>query len=405
MQDGKWVSMLLSDLTKMAVRQVYRNRRRYRGVVLGISLGICGLVAVLTAGDSVQSAIGVNLEILGSATIVKAEWDSSPTGRWHVGEYRDKDIEDIKKLPGVLAVSATCWGGEKKVVYEKKKTTARIGGFDAAFFRVRYLPVARGRKITEEDVKEKRQVCLVGQDVETDLFGVSGWTPNQRVFIHGIAYEVLGVLGGMEDPEFSRTVMVPLTVAIGKIRGMKGVTALYARAVNWDVVPILSAQMETILKRNQPGYADSMVVSYYADRISSLKAIAFLFKFFLISSIVVTLLLGSLGITNVMLSVVRERTTEIGLRKAVGATNGIILLQFLCESLAVSLIGALAGIVMGVIAVEVLERILATGSDAQTLFLSLLGSVGIGILLGVVSGVLPARRAGSLDPVDAMRFE
>lgn len=397
--------MLLSDLTRMAIRQVYRNRRRYRGVVLGIMLGICGLVAVLTAGESVQSAIGVNLEILGSATIIKAEWDRSPASRWHVGEYRYKDVEDIKRLPGVLAVSATCWGGEKKVVYGKKKTKARVGGFDADFFRVRFLPVARGRKITEEDVKGKRHVCVIGQDVEKDLFGKGRWRPNQRVLIHGIAYDVLGVLGGMEDPEFMRTVMLPMTVAKGKIPGMETITTIYIRGLNWDVVPELQAQVEAIVKRNQPGYAKSMLVIFHPDRIASLKAIAFLFKFFLISSIVVTLLLGSLGITNVMLAVVRERTTEIGLRKAVGATNGIILLQFLCESLTVSLIGALGGIVMGIIAVESLESILETTSDTRTLILSLLGSVGIGILLGVVSGVLPARRAGSLDPVDAMRFE
>jgi putative ABC transport system permease protein len=209
----------------------------------------------------------------------------------------------------------------------------------------------------------------------------------------------------MEDPEFMRTVMLPITVAKGKIPGMKRITTIYVRALNWDVVPELQAQVGAVIKRNQPGYAKSMLVIYHADRIASLKAIAFLFKFFLISSIVVTLLLGSLGITNVMLAVVRERTTEIGLRKAVGATNGIILLHFLCEALTVSLMGAIGGIIMGVAAVEVLERILETTSDTRTLMLSLLGSVGIGILLGVVSGVLPARRAGSLDPVDAMRFE
>lgn len=397
--------MLLSDLTKMAIRQVYRNRRRYRGVVIGITLGICGLVAVLTAGDSVQSAIGVNLEILGSATIIKAEWDYSPTGRWHVGEYRDKDVEDIKRLPGILAVSATCWGGQQKIVYGRKKTLARLGGFDADFFKVRFLPVARGRKITHEDVKRMRPVCLIGQDVETDLFGLKGWSPHKTVFIYGVAYEVLGVLGGMEDPEFLRTVMLPISISLGKVPGMKRLSTVYSRALNWDVVAELKGQIETILKRNQPGYADSMVITFHEDRIASLKAIAFLFKFFLMSSIVVTLLLGSLGITNVMLAVVRERTTEIGLRKAVGATNGIILMQFLCESLTVSLMGALGGIVMGIIAVEALERILETASDARTLVLSLLGSVGIGIVLGVVSGVLPAKRAGALDPVDAMRFE
>jgi putative ABC transport system permease protein len=170
-------------------------------------------------------------------------------------------------------------------------------------------------------------------------------------------------------------------------------------------VPRVSADVSKILKSNQTGYEDSLLVNYYPERIKSIQTIVFIFKFFLYAAIFVTLILGGIGIMNVMLSVVAERTREIGLRQAVGATEDMIILQFLFESFSVSMIGAILGILAAIVAVNGLEALLRISSGKMTLLMSMMMSVVVGTLLGVLSGLIPAKKAGKLNAVDAMKFE
>jgi putative ABC transport system permease protein len=397
--------MLITDLVRISIRQIVRNRRRYKSAIIGTTLGIAGLIAVMTTGDSVESVLGRNLEILGAATIIKAQWEDRKTVRWHYGEYFPEDVEALRKLKSAMVVAPAAWRWVRKARYQKKKTVARLGGVGPLFFEAVYLPVAQGRRITAQDVKQRKDVCLIGENVQKALFGPNESPLGRTIIIQGNAFKVVGLLGSAEDPDFLRTILIPLSVAKAKVYGLRRVRDIYIRAQNWDVVPDLHARVEAVLKKNQPGYADFMLIRYYKDRITTIKTIAFIFKFFLYASIVVTLILGGLGITNVMLAVVKERTTEIGLRKAVGATERMIMSQFLCESLAVSLIGAVLGIVIGTLAVEALNRVLDLLASYDVFMFSVFASVVIGVFLGVLSGVIPARTAGRLDAVDAMRFE
>lgn len=397
--------MLVSDLVKISLRQIYRNKRRYRGAILGTSLGIAGLITVLTIGDSVESALGANLEVLGNATIVKATWHWRKTPQWHVGQYYQRDIDDVKKLPGVLSVASAVWQNDPNIASGQRKTAGRLSGIGPEMFDVMGLSVFMGRPITPEDVRERRSVCIIGQNVWDKLFPKNQDPLGKMIIIQNLSFEVIGVLGGTEDPDFLDTVILPISVARSKFSGMQEIRDIYIRAKNWDIVEGLAAQVAAQLRVNQPGYVESMHVRYFKERIEAIQRIVFIFKFFLYSAIVVTLLLGGLGITNVMLAVVKERTTEIGLRKAVGATDSMIISQFLCESLSVSLIGAVVGIVSGAVAVEVLKGVLHTAAAYHVFIFSVVGSVLLAIFLGVVSGVVPARTAGKLDPVEAMRFE
>jgi putative ABC transport system permease protein len=397
--------MLITDLVRISLRQILRNKRRYKSAIIGTTLGIAGLIAVMTTGDSVESVLGRNLEILGAATIIKAQWQSRKAVRWHYGQYYPEDVKALRKLKGAMVVAPAAWRWIREAGYQKKKTVARLGGVGPLFFKAIYLPVTEGRRITEKDVQQRRDVCLIGEHVQKALFGREESPLGRSIIIQGIAFKVVGLLGNAEDPDFLRTILIPLSVAQSKIAGLNRIRDIYIRAKNWDVVPDLHARVAAVLKKNQPGYADFMLIMYYKDRIKTIKTIAFIFKFFLYASIVVTLILGGLGITNVMLAVVKERTTEIGLRKAVGATERMIMYQFLCESLAVSLIGAVLGIAIGSLAVEVLNRMLNLLASYHVFMFSVLASVVIGVFLGVLSGVIPARAAGRLDAVEAMRFE
>jgi len=395
--------MLLVDLLETSLRQIYRNRRRYKGAVLGTALGIAGLITVMTVGDSIEGLIGRNLEILGSATIIKAQWDYR-SQIWHMGYYSRRDIQNISRLPGVLQVAATTWKGSQDIDFQKITYKARIGAVEANFFDTIYLPIAKGRRLSVKDVSEMRSVCVIGETVQKELFNNED-PLGKKLMIQGQPFEIIGILGGAEDPDYMETVLVPFSTAGARFRGMKEITDIYVRAVDWDVAPELHRQVSIMLKAGQPGYADSMQITYYADRITAIKTVVLIFKLFLYGAIIVTLILGGLGITNVMLAIVNERTREIGLREALGATEKMIMSQFLTESLSVSLIGAIIGILIGFLAVQSLHTLLDTGSDARIFLASVLFSVAIGVILGVCSGLVPAKRAGRLNAVEAMKFE
>jgi len=396
--------MLVSDVLKISWLQIYRNKRRYRAAIIGIALGIGGLIGVVTIGDSVESTLGLNLEILGSATIVKAEWELGRATTWHKGQYFDRDVEDLRRLPGAIAVAPAVWQWEN-VTFGKKKFKAKLYGVGPVFFRAIHLPITKGRTIAEDDVQNRKQVCLIGEKLEEKFVGKNGSALSKLVEFHGLTLEIAGVVGGAADPQYLESLLLPISVARQKVPGMYEIRAIYVRAENWETVPVLHEKVERILKGNQPGYAKSMIVTYEHERIKAITRIVAIFKYFLYMAIVVTLFLGGLGITMIMLAVVVERTQEIGLRKAVGASERMIMSQFLCESLTVSLIGAATGIIAGALAVQVLQAMLTVKANYSVFVLSLLGSVAIGTILGIASGVLPAIKASRQDPVEAMRFE
>ena len=397
--------MLASDLMEISFRQLYRNKRRYRGVIIGIALGIAGLVTVFTMGDSVETDLGNNLEILGSATVLKATWDYDRSTRWHHGQYFPKDIEDLAKLPGVRSVAPAVWMASRPLSYNDRKMSARVMGVGPSFFPTIYLPVPRGRTLSDTDVEMRASVCVIGQNITKTLFK-SGEDPiGKKLFVGGHVFRIVGEIGGVEDKGFLETVLVPLSVARSRYPNLYEMKDVYVRAVNWDAVPGLHRDMLKLLTTNQPGYADAIEVKYFPERIQTIKNAIMLVKLFIYASLVVTLLLGGLGITNVMLGAVQERTTEIGLRKAVGATEEMIMKQFLLESVTISVMGAGIGMAVGFVSVEVLKRVFDTVPAYSVFITSLICGAIFGVLLGIISGYLPARKASRLGAAEAMRFE
>ncbi|MEW6137050.1 MAG: ABC transporter permease [Thermodesulfobacteriota bacterium] len=397
--------MLTSDLLQISLRQLYRNQRRYKGVIIGIALGIAGFVTVLTVGDSVESDLGRNLEILGSATIVKASFDYDRKKRWHHGQYFLKDVEDLKQLPGAASVSPVVWHGGQPISYGAKKTRGRVMGVQDNFFQTFYIPMSRGRPLVDQDDELMRSVCIVGPNVIETLLPENEDPLGRKLLIAGHPFEIVGVLGGVEDKTLLETVLIPLSVARSRIREMNEIRDIYVRGANWDIVPDLQQNVMKVLAANQPGYAEGMMVRYFPERIRTIKRAVLMVKLFLYAALSVTLVLAGLGITNVMLAAVRERTTEIGLRKAVGATEELILSQFLVESVTISSMGGLLGIIVGIVSVAIMQKMMGIQPAYFVLAVSLVAGVVFAAALGVASGYVPARTASRLDAADAMRFE
>jgi putative ABC transport system permease protein len=397
---------ILSDLIILSLRQIYRNKRHYKGVVIGIALGLAGLVTVLTMGDSVESDLGSNLELLGAATIMKATWDFDRSERWHHGSYSQKDIDGLRQLPGVAGVTPVVWIGYAEASFGTVKAEGvRLLGVEPAFHWICHVPVSTGRPISAEDVTGRKSVCVIGQNMLRKLFNGSPDALGKTIAISGHHFRVVGLIGGVEDVSNPDTILVPISVARSRYKDMYDIRDIYVRAENWDVVSTVQQEALNVLTRNQPAYADAITVVYYPETLKTIQRTILIVKMFLYAALSVTLLLAGLGITNVMLAAVRERTTEIGLRKAVGATDGMIMSQFLMEAVGISLLGSGLGIVLGIISVEILERVFDMAPSYRVFFATLLGGIVLGIILGMISGLIPAKKASGLDAADAMRFE
>ncbi|MBI4961840.1 MAG: ABC transporter permease [Desulfomonile tiedjei] len=397
--------MLASDLIEISLRQLSRNRRRYRGVIIGIALGIAGLVTVLTMGDSVETDLGNNLEMLGSATVLKATWDYDRSTRWHHGQYYLKDVDDLSKLPGVRSASPVVWMSGRTIGRNERKMIGRVMGVEPNFFPTIHIPVPTGRTITHADVENRTSVCVVGPTITKTLFPNGEDPIGKELLVAGHVFRIVGEIGGVEDKGFLETVLVPLSVARARYPNLYEIKDIYVRAINWDVVPGLQRDLLDLLRKNHSGYVDALEVKYFPERVQTIQNAIKLVKLFIYASLLVTLLLGGLGITNVMLGAVRERTKEIGLRKAVGATEPMIMKQFIIESVTISVMGAGLGMLTGFISVEVLKRVFETVPAYSVFVASLVGGVIFGVLLGIISGYLPARKASRLDASEAMRFE
>ncbi len=392
------------DLASIALRQIYRNKRRYKSVLIGIALGIAGIIVILTMGGAVEADLGNNLELLGSATIVKAYFDYSKSPRKHGGQFFDKDVADIHKLPGVRHVSPAVFGAYE-ASYNLRKMGVRLVGVDEKFFDTIHIPMAEGRRITDDDVAWKSNVCVVGSTVVKMLIGDNTTPLHKQVLIGGHYFRIVGVIGGVEDQSFMESILIPISVARSRFPGLYEIKDIYVRAVNWDAIDELQHRVHEILVKNQPGYSDAMEIRVFSERIKTIKNAVLIVKLFLYAALSVVVILGGLGITNVMLAAVRERTKEIGLRKAVGATEELIMNQFLVESVTLSLIGALIGVLVGSISVQILQFLLNTSGSYLMFMISVVGGVIFGFILGISSGYMPARKASRLDAAEAMRFE
>ncbi len=392
------------DTAKLSLRQIIRNRRRYKGVILGIGLGIAGLVCVLSMGDALENDLCDNLEMLADARILVATWDDRSTDRMHIGQYSYRDVEALKSIPGARSVSPAVTGWNY-VTLGRKRRTARLTGIDPTFFETMHIRLSHGRYLSDEDNQARSSVCVIGQSIAKSFFPEIKDALDKRIFVGGHMFTIVGTTGGVEYHVLDNSVFVPINVARSRFPNMYDIREIFIRAVNWDVVPELRDAVRGTLAASRPGYSESIMVRAAMDRIEKINEAVFVVKGLVYTSLVMTVLLGGVGIANVMLAAVRERTTEIGLKKALGATDKMIRRQFLLESVTVSLAGVIIGTVIGTVTVELMKDMFETKPDYAVLAFGLVFSAVFGAMLGILAGIVPAGRAASLDPVDAMRFE
>ncbi len=395
--------MKFVDHISMCWNLVLRNRRRYKAVIAAIAFGTAGFIVVRTMGSSVERNLGEHLELLGEATVMRVHWDAYQD-TFHPGKYYMRDVNRIKRIPDVMAVAPVVSLPQIKAYVGTTEWTPSITGVDQSYWRTQTPYLMYGRLIGPSDVVGRRRVCVLGQDVIKYLFEEPD-PVGRQLRVGEITFTVVGVLGGIQHTEIRRSIFVPITTGQDLFHGLYWIREMYVRASNWDKVSTVRNDVLQTLKASHKGYEQGIRVEYYPRRIQTVTTTVYIVKLFIYAAIAVTFLLGKVGLTSVMLAAVQDRTREIGLRKALGAQEEVIMAQFLTESVFISLLSGFLGVAIGLISVQFLKGPLGVEVSGYAMSSSIVLDLAFTITIGVVSGLYPSLKASRLDPVTAMRFE
>ncbi|MBK03233.1 MAG: multidrug ABC transporter substrate-binding protein [Deltaproteobacteria bacterium] len=397
-------------LIKIAFQSLRANKMRSLLTMLGIIIGVAAVIAMVSVGDGAKAQVSKRIHSLGSnLLIVRPGTRRSRFVRsGSVTTLSDKDADAIKRMiPDIRYISPEV-SKSMQLKYFNRNASTNVLGATSTYPAVNNFQLDQGRFFDINDVHANRKVVVLGATVVKALF--PGQNPlGEDVKIGGINFQVIGTLkakgqSGYRDPDDQ--VVIPLHIAQRRlfgIRYLRSITIQVAAAskmdaVQWDVTRLLRKR-----HRIQPGAQPDFNIRNQKEILETMSAVTGTFTMLLASIAAISMLVGGIGIMNIMLVSVTERTREIGVRKAVGATYKDILLQFLVESVVLSVLGGLIGVILGMSASWLISKM---GSWQTVLSLQAIGlSFLFAILVGVFFGIYPARRAAMLNPIEALRYE
>lgn len=389
------------DLVRVSVREVIRKRRRYFGVIGSIALGMAGFILVITMGNDLKKNFNNDLDLLGGATIIRAQFEWTPTERqeW----FRDQTVDSLKLLPGVVDVTGVAVKHSVPVSWHDRSFLASVIACQANYWELFSFRAVEGRLFTPQEVQDGSRVCVMGRDRAKQIFGDEQKAIGQLLAIDDNLYTVVGILGGVRSGDHSLFVFLPISSAESRIMGLSATVIAYIRCSGWDDVARVAAAVPGLIRANQSDRNLRVDVAW--EPLKQVKRIFWWVELFIYCSIVATMVLGGFGIWNIMMATVTSRTREIGLKKAMGALDADILYQFLFEALCVTLSASLVGVVLGRVGIEIMSRLLSSQPPEGLFMFCLLLGLSFAALLGVGAGLYPSIRASRMQVVDAMRYE
>ena len=405
--------MNLSESLLTAIDSLLANKLRAVLTMLGVVIGVAAVIALMSIGNGVNQSITGEIESIGTNLIIITTDLDNSNGLPSLTTSDVAALSDPLNAPAVSAVAGSVQG-TFEVVFGSNANRTAVTGITPNYFAVYNLDEFQaGDRITQNDLDTQARVAVLGNDVAQDLFEAE-YPVGQSVRINGVSYEVVGVLGesGSAINDTDDLVLVPLTTAQSRLitfrtrQGEKALSVITAQAASESENDAAIEQItETLRREHNITYAsdDDFSIISQSDLLETFDVITGTLTAFLGAIAGISLLVGGIGIMNIMLVSVTERTREIGIRKAVGALRRDILVQFLLESVVLSLIGGILGIVLGwLLSVAVGGALdLDTIVDAGTVFMA----TGFAFVVGLAFGIYPAWRAAGLRPIEALRYE
>lgn len=409
--------MLFSDLLEETYFALLSNKARSGLTVLGIIIGIGSVIAMVSVGQGSTASIESSIQSLGSNLLMvtpsfqRGVGTQVSSGRGSAQTLKQEDADAIQQEITLVESVAPELSSRYQVTAKGTNTNTSIAGVTAAYSEVRNVNVTDGLFVSDQNTRSLSKVAVLGPTTMNDLFPniATSTVIGSAIRINKIEFKIVGVTKAKGGSGFSNQddiIFVPLTTAQRFLAGSDYLSTIYIEVADQESMAVAQEQITSLLLArhniSDPALADFSVMNQ-ADIISSVSSVSNTLTILLAAIAGISLIVGGIGIMNMMLTTVTERTREIGLRKAIGAKKKDISLQFLTESIMLTFVGGIAGIILGWILSYAVSYFgsMTTVVTSWSVFLA----VGVSAAIGIIFGYYPARRAAGLNPIEALRYE
>ena len=405
--------MKIQDILQETYTALSANKARSGLTILGIVIGIGSVIAMVSIGQGASGQIQSSIEGLGSNLLTVMPGFIQPgrgivsSGRGSAQTLKNEDIEVLRQISGIAYISPEVQR-RFQIVASGNNTNSTIIGVEPDYAQVRNISPSAGSFITDSQVRSMGRVAVLGPTVAQDLFGEGNDPVGKTIRINRVNFKVIGILQSKGSAGFFNpddTVFVPLTTMQKILVGDDSLSTIAISVQSKGLMPQVQEEATAVLiakHRVDPQSPDFSIISQ-ADILGTLTQVTDTFTIFLAAVAGISLIVGGIGIMNMMLTTVTERTREIGLRKAIGAKKKDISMQFLAEAVTLTFLGGGTGVALGWILSILVSSF--SGIATSVSFSTILLAFGVSAAIGIVFGYYPARRAASLNPIEALRYE
>jgi putative ABC transport system permease protein len=406
--------MNLWESIRVSLRALRANKMRSILTMLGIIIGVGAVVAMVGIGNGASASITSQIQGLGSNLLVVTPGQSNTGGvmggSGSASTLLLSDVAKIKTTASAVKALAPAVSTRVQVVYASGNTSTSVTGTTAEYAQIRNVSLEQGRFLTQTDIDGSVRVAILGPSVVENLLGSSQADVLGKVIkLNNVPFLVVGVTASQGSSGMLNNddvIYVPLNTAQNRLIGKKNLNQIYIEAVSADLMAKAQEQVTAALRRAHQigtGQENDFTVTNQADILSTMETVTQTMTLLLGGIAGISLLVGGIGIMNIMLVSVTERTREIGIRKAIGAKGKDILLQFLIEAIVLSVLGGSIGIGLGAGGSELAGTLLKMDTSISGPSIAL--AFGFSAMIGIIFGVFPARKAALMNPIDALRYE